>query len=138
MTDFNFVLLYVDSAPRSEAFYAELLGCPAVESYPNFVMFAMASGIMLGLWARDEAQPPPNAPGGGEIALSVENDEAVDARHAEWRQRGYKIAQAPTDLVFGRTFVALDPMGTGCGCSRPLAHDRADNRRRPQPRVINP
>jgi catechol 2,3-dioxygenase-like lactoylglutathione lyase family enzyme len=80
MTDFNFVLLYVDNAKRSETFYADLLGRAAIESHPNFVMFAMAPGIMLGLWGRDGVQPAANAPGGGEIALSVENNDALDAR----------------------------------------------------------
>ena len=111
MTDFNFVILYVDSPKRSETFYAGLLGRPAIESHPTFVMFAMAPGIMLGLWAHDGVQPAANAPGGAEIAFRVENDEALDARCADWRQRGLEIALAPTDLDFGRTFVALDPDG---------------------------
>jgi predicted enzyme related to lactoylglutathione lyase len=71
----------------------------------------MAPGIMLGLWGRDGVAPTANAPGGGEIALSVENNEALEARHADWRQRGLSIVQPPTDMDFGRTFVALDPDG---------------------------
>jgi predicted enzyme related to lactoylglutathione lyase len=74
-------------------------------------MFSMAPGIMLGLWGRDGVAPTANAPGGGEIALSVENNEALEARHADWRQRGLSIVQPPTDMDFGRTFVALDPDG---------------------------
>lgn len=111
MTDFNFVLLYVDSPKRSEVFYADLLGRPAVESSPTFVMFRMSSGIILGLWGREGVKPAANAPGGGEIAFAVENGEALDARHADWRKRGLTIIQSPTDLDFGRTFVALDPDG---------------------------
>jgi catechol 2,3-dioxygenase-like lactoylglutathione lyase family enzyme len=111
MTDFNFVLLYVDSPARSEAFYAGLLGRPAIESHPTFAMFALAPGIMLGLWARDGVQPAANAPGGGEIAVSVESNQALADRHADWSKRGFRIIQAPTDLDFGRTFVALDPDG---------------------------
>jgi catechol 2,3-dioxygenase-like lactoylglutathione lyase family enzyme len=111
MTDFNFVVFYVESPKRSEAFYAALLGRPAVDSSPTFVMFAVAPGVMLGLWGRDGVEPAATAPGGCEIAITAESREAVDARHAEWRQRGYKIAQELTDLVFGRTFVALDPDG---------------------------
>jgi len=111
MTDMNFILLYVASPKLSEAFYADLLGRPAVESSPTFAMFGMSSGIMLGLWGRDGVKPVANAPGGGEIAFAVENGEAVDARHADWRARGLKIVQSPTDMDFGRTFVALDPDG---------------------------
>ena len=59
MSDFNFVILYVENPARSEAFYADLLGRPAVQSSPAFVMFAMASGVTLGLWGRG---PPPMRP----------------------------------------------------------------------------
>lgn len=111
MKDINFILLYVESPKTSEAFYADILGRPAAESSPTFVMFAMSSGVMLGLWKRDGVAPAANAPGGGEIAFAVENGEALDARHADWRKRGLTIIQSPTDLDFGRTFVALDPDG---------------------------
>ena len=111
MTDINFVLLYVESPKQSEAFYADILGRPAVESSPTFVMFAMKSGVMLGLWGRDGVKPAANAPGGSEIAFAVANGEAVDARCADWGKRGMEIAQPPTDMDFGRTFVALDPDG---------------------------
>jgi catechol 2,3-dioxygenase-like lactoylglutathione lyase family enzyme len=111
VTNINFILLYVESPKRSEAFYADLLGRPAVDSSPTFVMFAMASGLMFGLWGRSGVAPAANAPGGGEIAFAVENNAAVDARHAEWGQKGMTIAQPPTDMDFGRTFVALDPDG---------------------------
>lgn len=111
MTDISFIILYVESAATSEAFYADLLGRPAADSSPTFVMFRMASGVTLGLWGRDGVQPAASAPGGGEIAFPVESREAVDARCADWRKRGLRIAQSPTDMDFGRTFVALDPDG---------------------------
>jgi len=111
MSDFNFVLLYVENPARSEAFYADLLGCPAAESSPTFAMFAMASGVMLGLWRREGVRPAANPPGGAEIAFAVESRAAVDARCADWRARGLNVIQPPTDMDFGRTFVALDPDG---------------------------
>jgi catechol 2,3-dioxygenase-like lactoylglutathione lyase family enzyme len=111
MTDFNFVILYVDSPKRSETFYADLLGRPAIDSSPSFVMFALAPGVMLGLWGRAGVAPAANAPGGGEIAVSVADDAALDAHHADWRARGLEIIQAPSPMDFGRTFVALDPDG---------------------------
>jgi catechol 2,3-dioxygenase-like lactoylglutathione lyase family enzyme len=111
MSNISFVLLYVDSPARSASFYAELLGRPAVESSPSFAMFAMENGLMLGLWARGGVEPPATAPGGGEIAFTVESPAAVDAQHALWRGRGMPIAQAPTAMDFGYTFVALDQDG---------------------------
>jgi len=109
--DINFILLYVESPKTSEAFYAEILGRPAADSSPTFVMFAMTSGVMLGLWKRDGVAPAASAPGGAEIAFAVPNAEAVDAQCADWRGRGLPIVQSPTDMDFGRTFVALDPDG---------------------------
>ena len=64
MPDPNFVILYVDSPPASAAFYADLLGRPPVESSPTFAMFALESGVMLGLWARHTVQPAPTSPTG--------------------------------------------------------------------------
>jgi predicted enzyme related to lactoylglutathione lyase len=46
---------------------------------------------------------------GGELVLAVENAAAVDATHVDWQRRGLQMLQTPTDLDFGRTFVALDP-----------------------------
>jgi predicted enzyme related to lactoylglutathione lyase len=111
MKDINFIILYVESPTTSEAFYAALLGRPAADSSPTFVMFAMTSGVMLGLWKRDGVAPAASAPGGAEIAFAVPNAEAVDAQCADWRGRGLPIVQSPTDMDFGRTFVALDPDG---------------------------
>lgn len=108
MTDFNFILLYVRSPADSADFYAALLGKPPVEASPTFAMFALDSGVMLGLWARDGVQPPATAPGGCEIAISHDD---VDGVHAEWAGNGVPIIQPPVDMDFGRTFVALDPDG---------------------------
>jgi catechol 2,3-dioxygenase-like lactoylglutathione lyase family enzyme len=112
MPDPNFVILYVDSPPASAAFYADLLGRPPVESSPTFAMFALASGVMLGLWARQTVLPAATGPAGsGELAFALGDADAVRAVHADWSKRGLKIAQAPTDMDFGHTFVALDPDG---------------------------
>jgi catechol 2,3-dioxygenase-like lactoylglutathione lyase family enzyme len=111
-TDFNFVILYVDSPAVSAAFYADLMGRAPVESSPTFAMFVMASGIKLGLWARPTVEPAAApAVGGGEIAFAVAEPDAVRAVHANWSTRGLTIAQPPTAMDFGHTFVALDPDG---------------------------
>jgi predicted enzyme related to lactoylglutathione lyase len=108
----NFILLYVESPKASETFYSALLGRPPVESSPNFVLFVADSGLRLGMWARREVEPRPSAPAGGaEIVIPVEQTTAVDSTYASWVERGLKIVQPPTDLDFGRTFVALDPDG---------------------------
>jgi len=111
MTEPNFVILYVESARESAAFYAELLGKGPVESSANFAMFALSSGVMLGLWTRRDVKPTAGTAGGGELAVTVADHAAVRALYEEWRGRKLRIAQEPTDMDFGFTFVALDPDG---------------------------
>ena len=111
MTDPNFVLLHVTSPAASAAFYADLLGKPAVEASPTFAMFALDSGVMLGLWAAHTVQPAATPPCGSELAFAVDGTERVQALHATWRAKGLPIAQQPTAMDFGDTFVALDPDG---------------------------
>lgn len=111
MSDPNFILLYVKSPTESVAFYADLLGKAAAEASPTFAMFALDSGVMLGLWAAHTVQPAATAAGGAEIAFAVDGIESVNAMHAAWAAKGLKIAQAPTAMDFGFTFVALDPDG---------------------------
>jgi catechol 2,3-dioxygenase-like lactoylglutathione lyase family enzyme len=110
MPAFSFVLLYVANPPASAAFYAGLLGAPVVEQSPTFAMLPLREGVMLGLWSKDTVLPAAAAtPGASEIALTVESADAVRATHTDWSKRGIAIAQAPTALDFGTTFLALDP-----------------------------
>jgi len=112
MPDPNFILLYVDNPAASAGFYTDLLGKPPVESSATFAMFALECGVMLGLWSRRTVAPAATAlPGAGEIAFALADNAAVDRTFAAWRARGLSIAQDPTDLDFGHTFVALDPDG---------------------------
>jgi catechol 2,3-dioxygenase-like lactoylglutathione lyase family enzyme len=113
MADPNFIILYVDSPSASADFYAELLGKPPVESSPTFAMFALPSGIMLGLWSRHTVEPaaPMTLGGGSEVAFAVETRDQVASLYDTWTGRGLRVAQKPIDLDFGHTFVALDPDG---------------------------
>ncbi|MEO5764690.1 MAG: VOC family protein [Casimicrobiaceae bacterium] len=112
MYDPNFVILYVADPVASAAFYATLLGRAPAEASPAFAMFKLESGGMLGLWKRATVLPRPAAvPGGSEIAMAVAADGDVDSLHAAWAARGLTIAQPPTAMDFGHTFVALDPDG---------------------------
>ncbi len=111
MLDPNYVILYVDNPANSAAFYTQLLGRAPVVASPTFVKFALASGVMLGLWSRHTVAPAAKASGGSELAFAVADSDAVDAMHTDWRERGLSIAQAPVEMDFGITFVALDPDG---------------------------
>ena len=75
----NFMLLYVDSPPASARFYSGLLGCEPIEASPTFVLFALESGLKLGLWARRLVEPTVSAaPGAAEIAIPVEEPASVE------------------------------------------------------------
>jgi len=107
----NFVLLYVKNPTESAAFYTRLLGAPAVEASPTFAMLALESGLMLGLWAASGVAPTATPPGGGELAVAVEDDAAVEARLAAWQAAGAQLLQPPTRMDFGYTFTVADPDG---------------------------
>lgn len=108
----NFVILYVANPLASADFYADLLGLTAVEKSPAFAMFALDSGVMLGLWAITTVEPTAHLTGGGtELAFTVTDRNAVDTLYADWRQRGLTIAQHPSTMDFGYTFTALDQDG---------------------------
>jgi catechol 2,3-dioxygenase-like lactoylglutathione lyase family enzyme len=109
--DPTFIILYVESAAASAAFYRGLLGRPPIEASPAFAMFVLASGVKFGLWTRHTVEPAATGTGGGEIAIAVADADTLQALHADWARRGLPIAQPPTDMDFGRTFVALDPDG---------------------------
>jgi len=112
MPDASFVILYVDNPARSAEFYAGLLDRAPLESSPTFAMFALRDGMMLGLWSRHTVQPAAAAAGGGaEVAFTVATPGDVDDTCRQWRDKGLPVLQAPVDLDFGRTFVALDPDG---------------------------
>jgi catechol 2,3-dioxygenase-like lactoylglutathione lyase family enzyme len=112
MPEFSFVLLYVKSPPASANFYAGLLGLPVIESSSTFAMLPLREGCMLGLWSRETVAPAPAAlPGAGEIAFTVADAQEVETEHQKWAARGLVIAQQPTRMDFGHTFVALDPDG---------------------------
>ena len=110
MLDPNLIILYVTHPETSAAFYAGLLVHEPLEVSPDFAMLSLSSGVMLGLWARHTVLPEALISGGGsELVFAMPDKSSVDAMFADWSARGLPIAQTPTALDFGYTFVALDP-----------------------------
>ena len=108
----HFVLLYVDEPLKSADFYASLLDRKPLDSSPNFVMFELAPGLRLGLWARHDVAPAPSVKADmGELAIAVGSKEEVEALSADWRRKGATILQEPVTKDFGLTFLAADPDG---------------------------
>jgi len=118
------ILLVADPA-RSADFYRDILGIEPTEQSPTFAMFALPSGVAIGLWSSATIEPPPAArPGASELCFMNED---VDGLHDAWVARGIPMAQAPTDLDFGRTFVALDPDGHRLRVFRPFPTPAGDH-----------
>ena len=117
------VILLVGDPAASAAFYRDLLGLEPTEQSPTFAMFSLPSGVGLGLWSSATTTPAPAAAAGASELCFIEED--VDAVHADWAARGVRIALAPTELDFGRTFVALDPDGHRVRVFRPTPDERA-------------
>ncbi len=106
---FNLILLFVNSPTKSANFYGKLFGIVPREESPTFALFCFSNGMQLGLWSKHTAEPSVTAkPGATE--LSFETDD-VNALYSSWTKEKISIAQEPTDMDFGRTFVALDPDG---------------------------
>lgn len=75
-------------------------------------MFALAPGLMLGLW--DKQGVAPTAPfniGGSELAFALTGKDGVDAMYADCCKQNLSVAQKPMQMDFGYTFVVLDPDG---------------------------
>ena len=112
MANPNFVLLYVDSPKASADLLRRPARTPAGRVLADLRHVRARHGVMLGLWshayggARRRARPAaaPRSP-------SPSGAGAVDATCADWSGRGLPSLQEPTDMDFGRTFVALDPDG---------------------------
>lgn len=105
----GFVLLFVANPQKSSLFYQEIFEMKPIEESPTFVMFALKNGVMLGLWSKYTAEPRVEVAAGGlEVCFSAED---VDALYDAWGKKRVTITQKPTDMDFGRTFVALDPDG---------------------------
>jgi catechol 2,3-dioxygenase-like lactoylglutathione lyase family enzyme len=108
----TFMLLYVTDAEKSALFYQDLLGREPKRSSPGFVTLTLENGFTIALWSKDGAVPAADFTGSStELVFAVDGAVKLDANYADWAGRELKIAMEPTDLHFGRTFVALDPDG---------------------------
>lgn len=108
----NFILLYVSEVHASARFYAAILGAEPLEESPGFAMFALPSGVMLGLWARNGVLPPATArPGASEIAWALQGEDEVNNMRRQWGEKNIPFIQEPTHMDFGYTATAQDPDG---------------------------
>lgn len=106
------VVLYVDNILISSTFYQNLLGIKPEEASPTFHAFKLSNGMGLGLKAKHAVEPATtDKNGSGELAFTLDNNKEVDELFAEWQEKEINIAQPPTVVAYGYTFLALDPDG---------------------------
>lgn len=109
----GFVILYVHDMDKAKEFYTQTLGLPVVEevSGTNFVTVRPSSGSLLALQDAAASVLPPGKetqPGSVELSFAVDN---VDDTWQRWKEKGVNIVTDPTDMPFGRYFMARDPEG---------------------------
>lgn len=104
----GFVLLFVKDPAASARFYSSLFDAQPIEQSPTFALFKLTN-VMVGLWSSQTAEPQVRADAGAmEIAFAENN---IDQTYQEFLNRSIPILQVPTEMDFGRMFVALDPDG---------------------------
>ncbi|PWQ97769.1 VOC family protein [Leucothrix arctica] len=108
----NLLMLYVENAEQSTAFYNHLLGKTPVQASENFSMYVLDSGFAFGLWSKKDVKPAIQTISvGTEIAFAMADNDAVNAKFEELKAQGLEVAQAVEDMDFSRTFVVLDADG---------------------------
>lgn len=110
MLAFESVVLYVKDIEVSKNFYSKVFDTQGDVLSPTFAFFPLFSDFSIGLKQLDQAIPPANIAGGGsELSFTVKNVVELNQLYEEWKSRDVRFAQEPTELVFGTTFVAIDP-----------------------------
>lgn len=114
MPELTYILLFVSDVAISAEFYSRLLKREAaLDRLPTFADLQIYGGTKLGLWSETAVKPSARAAegGGSEIMFKVSGTKELMASYADCTERGVPIAQTPTEMNFGLTFVALDPDG---------------------------
>jgi len=110
MLTIDSIVLYVEDVKTSTEFYTKLFSCKAKALSPTFVTINLASGPLLELKQRAETLPPYEVTGGGtELSIAASSKESLMKIYATWSANGVVCLQPPNELVFGTTFVVLDP-----------------------------
>lgn len=107
----NFHLLYVASPMQSAEFYSKLLDLTPVEQSPGFALFALQSGLMLGMWLKTAVVPAVVTTqlfAGTELAFAVTTPQEVEGWYEKAQQLGVDVLQAPTTLDFGYSLTLVD------------------------------
>jgi catechol 2,3-dioxygenase-like lactoylglutathione lyase family enzyme len=105
------IMLGVEDLARSKKFYAEGLGCPIAQDYPNFISFNLGEGSSsLALYEREAAAQDAgvSAEGSGFRGVSfhyiVPSSEAVDEVMANAQAAGGEVVKQAAGSQWGGYF----------------------------------
>jgi uncharacterized protein len=105
------IMLGVEDLARSKRFYAEGLGCPIAQDYPNFISFNLGDGSSsLALYEREAAAQDAgvSAEGSGFRGVSfhyiVPSSEAVDEVMANAQAAGGEVVKEAAGSQWGGYF----------------------------------
>jgi catechol 2,3-dioxygenase-like lactoylglutathione lyase family enzyme len=116
--EINSILIGVADMARSKKFYAEGLGCPIKNDYPQFISFNLGDGSAeLGLYKREalaaDAGVSPHGSGFSGVTLHyiVKSSERVDEVLAQAEGAGAKIVKPAQKVQWGYFGWFADPDG---------------------------
>ncbi|MEJ2766304.1 VOC family protein [Photobacterium sp. MCCC 1A19761] len=111
MTAPQTTILYVRDLTQSLAFYQQLLGAAPLEATETFALFALNEGAMLGLWHQDKVVPPcaGSTQARSELCFPMPDRDTLLGTCERLAAQGVDIAQSPTEMPFGLTFLITDP-----------------------------
>jgi predicted lactoylglutathione lyase len=116
--EINSILIGVADMARSKKFYAEGLGCPIKNDYPQFISFNLGDGSAeLGLYKRDalaaDAGVSPDGSGFSGVTLHyiVKSSERVDEVLTQAESAGGKIVKPAQKAQWGYFGWFADPDG---------------------------
>lgn len=106
----NMIAFYVTNIKVSVEFYQQLLETSPLEQSDAFAMFALPSGLLLGLWLKDTVEPKVSTLGTeAELIFSFACGSDVDKHYQLLQQKKIKLVQSLSMMDFGYTFVVCDP-----------------------------
>lgn len=106
----SFFILYVKDIHKSVDFYEKLFGAPPVDNRPGFSLFVWPNGQKFGLWLTGTVEPEAEMTGGGgEYCIALPNEASLRESFEAAEANGLAIAQTPTQMGFGLTYVVEDP-----------------------------
>ena len=116
--EINSILIGVDDMARSKKFYAEGLGCPLKNDYPQFISFNLGEGSAeLGLYKREalaaDAGVSPQGEGFSGVTLHyiVKSNDRVDEVLSQAERAGAKIVKPAQKVQWGYFGWFADPDG---------------------------